>query len=442
LAWKEVQREDKPYIPVLKFILASLFLLWLLNLGIHLRYNLPFTLGYSHYSYGTRFAIANYFGVFHTLKLLVFVIYVILNLLFFVGIFVKGKFKERQPLFFSSTGLLMIMGVFALLFGLINGVRLIPAYPLFFLTIFPLTFTTIIGPVLMIAMVLVFLGGILSFFKKGMASPPYNCSGRGKKQRNKEKAYFFCSILHNINKKGLRQSRFSGVVPKKAMVISLAAVILYGLLFKTLWPVQDPAPDILFRSAKKFINNFPGEFDVIHVASYMEFLVYGKCVVRYLVNKLDDNEASVRQLSAEFLEYLGDERAVEPLIKALKDRDKKVRDNAAAALAHIKDPRAVNPLVEFLEKENLRCYDKLMSWLWKLGEWGDPRFIKPLLEKLADQDEELRKSVIRALGYFKDVGVVDKLIEEQLREETSNKVIKDALGQIRKIRELNKLGEN
>jgi len=389
LTWKEVQREDKPYIPVLKFILASLFLLWQLNLGIHLRYNLPFTLGYSHYTYGTRYAIANYFGVFHTLKLLVFVIYVILNLLFFVGIFIKGKFKERRPLLFSSTGLLMIMGTFALIYGLMNGTRLIPSnYPhLYDLTIFPLTFTTIIGPVLMIALVLVFLGGISSFFKKE-----------------------------------LRQNRFPGGVPKKAMITSLAAVLLYVFLFKTLWPFQDPAPAILFRSSQKLINNFPRKLEVIHVASYLEFLVYGKRVVKLLVNKLDDNEASVRQVSADFLEYLGDERAVEPLIKALKDNDKKLRDNAAAALVHIKDPRAVNPMVEFLEKDELRCYGRLISWLWKLGEWGDPRFIVPLLEKLDDRDKELRKSVISALGLFKDVRVVDKLIE-QLKTEKVRDVI-------------------
>lgn len=407
-AWKEVQKEDNPYTSVLKFILASLFLLWQLNLGLHLYYDLPFTLGYSDYTYGTRYAIANYFEVFHILKLLVFVIYAILNLLFFVGVFIKGKFKERQPLFFPSTGLLMIIGTFVLLHGLINGARLLPPNNphLYVLTLFPLTFTTIIGPVLMIALVLVFPGGVLSFFKKG-----------------------------------LRQQRFSGVVPKRVGIISLAAVILYVLLFKTLWPFQDPAPAILFSSSEKFINNFPGEWEVIHVASYLEFLVYGKRVVKLLVNKLDDNEVSVRQLSAEFLEYLGDERAVEPLIKALKDSDKKLRDNAATALAHIQNPRAVNPMVEFLEKDDLHCYDRLISWLWKLGEWGDPRFIVPLLEKLDDRDKELSESVIKALGYFKDVGVVDKLIEEKLRKETSNKVKKEVLRQIQYIRELNKLGE-
>ena len=378
LVWKEAQKEDKPYIPVLKFILASVFLLWQLNMSLRLYYDLPFALTQRF----ERDSVFTYFESLFTLKLLVFIVYIILNMLFFGGIFFKGKFKERQPLFFSSTGLLMMAAVFILLFGLVNIGQLLPYYPLSYLIIIPISFISVIGPVLMIAMVLVFLGGILSFFKKG-----------------------------------LKQARFPGVVRKRGMVIAMSAVILYVLLFKTLWPFQDPAPDIFFGVVKNRIHRTVYYWGGIGTASYLEFVMYGKHVVMPLVDKLNDDEDPVRGLSAEFLMFLGDERAVEPLIKALKDRDKEVRQKAASALIHIKDPRAIEPLLQALGKNEIDHYT-----ISALGDWGDHRFIDPLMEKLDDEDEEIRMHVIYALGNFKSVRVVDKLIES-LRKEKASDVI-------------------
>lgn len=357
--WKEAQEEDKPYIPVLKFIMASIFLLWQLILGIHRHYGYYFFEGNWGPDWYIRYAL-HYLGGFHILVLTVFIIYVILNILFFGGIFIRGKFKERQPLFFSSTGLLMIMSSFVLLHGLINITGLFPHntdydnYSFFMhLTLIPIYFVKAVGPILMISMVLVFLGVGLSFFKRG-----------------------------------LNQDRFLGKVQKKTMVISLAAVILYVLLFKTLWPFQDPAPDIIFGLAKEVIVR-PAECEKIQYASFWEFLRYGKGVVMPLVNKLDDDEVSVRQLSTSFLQFLGDERAVGPLIKALTDRDKEVQDNAAQALVYIKNPRS--------QAE------------WDSQEKDEPHCIVLILDMLDDQDEELRKSVIEA--YFQDVSIMDKLIK-------------------------------
>jgi hypothetical protein len=391
LAWREIQEKDKPYIPIFKFILASIFFLWQMNLGLHLYFHLPLDLMQSSHGPirdiipGMEPDLALYFN----LNALAAFGYVILNFLLFGWMFFKGRFKERQDLFFSSTGLLVITGLFALLFIMVNSTHLIPDSPdhlLRHLTVIPISFISIIGPVLMIAMVLVFFGGILSFFKKRS-----------------------------------RRSRFWGVVPKKSLVISLLAVILYVLLFKTIWPIKDPAPGILFRVVKNRIGKLPGKpsggLFYMAAASYFEFLSYGKGVVMPLVNKLDDDEALVRGLSAEFLLYIGDHRAVQPLIKALQDRDKEVRLKAASALVYIKDPRAIKPLLQVLEKNELDYYT-----IKNLGKWADPRFIEPLLEKLDDEDEELRKFVIYALGDFKDTRVVEKLIE-QLRKEKASEVI-------------------
>jgi len=155
------------------------------------------------------------------------------------------------------------------------------------------------------------------------------------------------------------------------------------------------------------------------MASWCEFLSYGKNQVMPLVKKLEDDDASVRYLSAEFLVFLGDERAVEPLIDALTDGDRKVRSQAATALTRIKDPRAIKPLVQALGKNKLDDYA-----IRHFGDWKDPRFIDPLLEKLDVEDEKLRESVINALGNFKDARVVDMLIE-YLRKEKASELIYD-----------------
>jgi hypothetical protein len=155
LAWREIQEKEKPYIPVLKAILASIFLLWQLNIGFHLFYDLPFIMLAIAYQDKRPF----YINAFANFQLLASVFYVTLNLLFLGWIFLKAKFKERQPLFFPSTGLLLPLGSFALLFVLLNSARLIPYNSLFpehsihDLVSIPISFTTVMGPVLMIAVV-------------------------------------------------------------------------------------------------------------------------------------------------------------------------------------------------------------------------------------------------------------------------------------------------
>ena len=208
---------------------------------------------------------------------------------------------------------------------------------------------------------------------------------------------------------------------------------MYVLLFKTLWPFQDPSLGILFGVVKNRIERPVEEWREIHAASYLEFHLYGKRAVSFLVNKLDDNEASVRGLSAQSLGIVGNERGVEPLIKTLEDRDKGVRRKAAVASARIKEPRAVKPMVEFLEKDDLH-YDAYVVLL-ELAKWGDPRFIEPLLKKLDDDDEVWRESIVRSLEYFKDARVIEKLIKQLNKEKSSevkssiNYVLREIAGQ-------------
>ncbi|HET7790857.1 MAG TPA: M56 family metallopeptidase, partial [Gemmatimonadales bacterium] len=63
-------------------------------------------------------------------------------------------------------------------------------------------------------------------------------------------------------------------------------------------------------------------------------------VVKALIARLKDDNASVRAAAAHSLGQLGDARAVLPLIDVLADSDGEVRSNAVDALAELDDPRA------------------------------------------------------------------------------------------------------
>lgn len=362
LVWKEAQEEDKPYNPVLKFILASIFLLWQLNIGFHFFYDFFYTHPHmyvqSHY-YPQRDNIYPSLESYHTLKVLVFSFYIILNLLFFGAIFLKGKFRERLNLLFSYTGCLMVIGVFTLNYGLINGTRLSTNYYVFnFAIVFTMSFITIMKSILITAVVFTLIGGMLSFSWKGF---------------------------------GNRRVSVPGVICKKGVALVLVTMVLYVFLFGYPWPFQDPAVNIHMRV---IINSFErtskaeltnGHFDYVF---YFGFLSHGKCAVMPLINQLEDNSPIKRAVAADFLCYLGDERAVEPLLETLNDKDGVVILQAARALAELKEPRVIDIL----------------------------------LNKLDHEDKEIRTEVIRSFTFFKDVRIVDKLIE-QLKTEKAGEVI-------------------
>jgi hypothetical protein len=357
LFWKEIQEEEKPYMPVLKFILASIFLLWQLNLGFHLYYHLPYGLGHSHYF--PKFQdLLPILESFHIFKVPIFIFYIIPNLLFFGRIFLKGKFKERQNLFFSSTGLILVVGVFSLIFGLINLTQFLyfQLDATFFLAI-TFSFIMVIGPVLMIAMGLTLIGGLLSIFKKRL---------------------------------GRSGDRVPGRIRIIGVILTLAAVVLYVILFGAMWPFQNPAVNIHMGVLKKSWEGHPEEWlaNTFGIA-YYEFRLYGRSAGSQLINKLDDNSPIIRALAAEYLGYTGDERAVEPLLDALNDKDAGVVLQAVRALVEINEPRAIDIL----------------------------------LNKLDHEDKEIRKEVVRSLNFFKDVRIVDKLIERLKTEKVRDVIL-------------------
>lgn len=379
LSWREAQKTDRPYLSALKFILASIFLMWQLNLGLHLYYKFPFSLyenSYlSHEYFGNTWF--NYFNNVMkglvTFRPMLFIGYTVVNLLFFGEMTLKGKFKEKQPLFFSAAGLLMVSAVYILIALMVAAVQLVPEFERDYPMSIAFSFITVIGPLLMIALLSAIMGGVLLFLKKGRTPT----------------------------------SVFTGVVRKKALATALITIILYLFLFGSVWPIKDPGMDVLMGIMKKDKDRFWSHTNGLALnemsnASFLEFFLFGNAATMPLINNLKDEDTFVKEISAVLLRYLGDERAIEPLIEKLKD--KSVQNRAAWALALFKDKRAFLPLITALKKNEL-VHDAIPA-LGKLEDW---RAVDPLLARLDDEDPEIRKSTAIALGYFHDTRVAEVL---------------------------------
>ncbi len=116
--------------------------------------------------------------------------------------------------------------------------------------------------------------------------------------------------------------------------------------------------------------------------------------VEPLISALKDREPLVGVFSAEALGDIGDPRAVEPLIVALKNGSFELRERAAEALGKIGDPRAVEPLTVALKDSYRGGYrDVGAKAATALGKIGDPRAMEPLIA--AVKDSQLHLDVLR-----------------------------------------------
>jgi HEAT repeat protein len=153
--------------------------------------------------------------------------------------------------------------------------------------------------------------------------------------------------------------------------------------------------------------------------------------VRGLIKALGyQSDWSIRKQAAKVLGEIGDSRAVEPLIAALEDSTGSVVFDAAIALGQIGDLRAIEPLIVALEKWpegyvtcapadalvkiGAQAVEPLISTLGyvsndvvrkaaaqALGEIGDPRAAEPLIGKLDDWVEDVRKAAARSLDQLR-----------------------------------------
>jgi HEAT repeat protein len=153
--------------------------------------------------------------------------------------------------------------------------------------------------------------------------------------------------------------------------------------------------------------------------------------VEPLIAALKGEKGYVRIAAAKALGEIGDSRAVEPLIFAVH-KDRYVREAATTAMGKIGDPRAVESLIAVLKTGDMQVRKAAAEALDKIGwlpdegvngvvywiakkEWdrcvkiGAPS-VEPLNNALNDEDSDVRKASVAALGQIGDPRAVGPLI--------------------------------
>jgi len=352
LAWREARKEKKPYLPVLKFILASVFMIWQLNLGFHFYVRMhSFISGNGYYhSIGELMRLSTPRQIFS-------IVYITLNIIFFSDLLLRRKVKNGQDLLLlPGAGLLMLSGTYTLIPLMVIAVKQLPATVNISLFMVTSSFITIIGPILILAIILTIFGAILALYK------------------------------------GIRHLRITASL-LKGVIVSAITIILYLLLFNSFWPIRDPSMNVLIRIMKenKKVSWDGLSHHGIAYGCFCEIISFGKGARGFIIEKLMDNEVIVRRNSAFILEFVGDQRAVPPLLAALKDRDEGVRGNAASSLGWIRDRRAIIPLINTLNDEASYVVEKGAA---ALSFFKDARAVEALIEKLKENISDNMKNKI------------------------------------------------
>jgi len=156
----------------------------------------------------------------------------------------------------------------------------------------------------------------------------------------------------------------------------------------------------------------------------------GQPAVKALGQLLQHSEApDTRLAAAKLLGEMGEPSALGPLTEVIKDHSysKDERVDAIHALRKIKDPQVVEVLVAVLKLSD--AHDLIVAVVRVLGEIGDPRAIEPLAELL--EYVLMRDYVVKALVQIGNHRAVGPLLEI-LKREKSLRLIKDvawALGE-------------
>ncbi len=123
--------------------------------------------------------------------------------------------------------------------------------------------------------------------------------------------------------------------------------------------------------------------------------------IRFLTLALTDEDPDIRISSALSLGSIGGKGIYEALSLLLSDSDDSVRAAASKALGMLRDVRAVRPLIEILSDKNGFVVTTAIE---SLGVIGGDEAKSALLGMLSSDDREVRRTIIKALSSFEDVG--------------------------------------
>jgi HEAT repeat protein len=164
-------------------------------------------------------------------------------------------------------------------------------------------------------------------------------------------------------------------------------------------------------------------------------------IVEAIIKKLDDENKDVRLTAVEAFTWMPPIQAIEPLISRLNDidEDPQVRSYAARSLVDYGSDKATEAIIENLDDQN----KDVRSWCAislgiavDLGQVSAEIYevtCDKLINRLMDEDKDVRISIIQELGRIGSEKSIEPLIEIFTIKEENNDIqatIANALGQI------------
>jgi len=157
-----------------------------------------------------------------------------------------------------------------------------------------------------------------------------------------------------------------------------------------------------------------------------------------VVDLLSHPDPSLRRYAVDILISIGNRKAVMPIIQLLKDQDWWVRERAVVALGKLGTSSVIDILCSLLDIPEL-----IYSASGSLGEIGHSSAIEPLMEHLEKADDDAKLAIMTALEKLKAIDAIP-IIEKYLiadNREIRNKA-KEVLTRLKVDPEkLNKLSE-
>lgn len=168
------------------------------------------------------------------------------------------------------------------------------------------------------------------------------------------------------------------------------------------------------RAVAPLIEALHDEDEDVRWAAAWSLGEIGKPAARPLIQVLNDEDSDVRWKAAWALEKIG-KPVVESLIQALKVEKGEAKAKVAVVLGSIGDIRAIRPLVQALSDE-----DENVRWgaTWALEKIGGAA-TNALSRALASEDRDTRRDAAIALGIIKDETAIDPLLAAMRDEDLS-----------------------
>lgn len=116
-----------------------------------------------------------------------------------------------------------------------------------------------------------------------------------------------------------------------------------------------------------------------------------------IVKRLEDDNATVREVAVKALGKLGVRKAISDIIRKLEDVDASVRRAAICALAELDSRGAIPEIIKRLEDNHWWVRVKAVKLL---GELDVKEAIPEIIKKLEDNDDSVRYSALELLGKF------------------------------------------